>query len=298
LRTIHVLARNGATGLYDSLVHRFPHGSQQLHAVRRSVVDSAGGFHEPHQMLRTGELPSHAYRRYAADAREDTLRVPAYGNISGTRRAYYVTSSTGGRLVRGLSHVPFEHVPAWAMTWRQTVIGGEGDAYVLYETDRAGDTIAVTRGPRARRPVPGAAAPDSLAALRARIDSLPVPLEDVFLVSEYAKARELPDSLPSYVAVYAATDGRLWVEQWPESDGSRVFDVFSSAGEFVRAVRIAADIAREPVPYFTGDAIIGDPGLSHARSIIAVTGSGRAGAASAPAGTTLQCAPGRGSAWM
>jgi hypothetical protein len=251
----------GPAGVWDSFVTSRPHLGYPRYDPRRGAADSLGRYFDPNYLYPshlTGRLPVYSYAILETSSLTmDTLPVPSYANIGATRRAYYLTSPSGGRLVDGLSHAPFEAVPAWTVTQSGTVVGGDGDAYTLIETNEEGDTLQTIHGPRARRPVLEAAARDSAVVLRARLAALPVPLSQVFGVSDRVQRLEVPDSLPSFIAVYFGGDRNLWVEQWPDQPGSTLYDVLSPSGEHLRSVFFPIRLEREPPPYFAHDAIIG-----------------------------------------
>ena len=257
---VSVLA-TGASGVPDSLVAVMPHEGFPYHPARRGAVDSAGRYYDPnyrYPSYQTGLPPQFTYRIYSpASLAFDSLPVPEYRNIRATRRAYYMVTQSSGRLVQGLSHAPFDPVPSWAVTPRGAILGGDGEGYVLFETDARGDTVRTITGPRARQAVGEAAMRDSAAALAARLDTLPVPLARVLGVSDAVRARELPDSLPAFVGVHIGDDGRIWVEQWPPRAGVRRFDVLTPNGELEESVEFSAPLLREPPPWFTRDAIYG-----------------------------------------
>lgn len=191
----------------------------------------------------------------------DTLPVPPYPGLGRTRTPYYwLTEGRTGKMVRGLSRVPFQPAPAWDVTPRGTVIGGDGAGPELVETDAAGDTVAVVDLPGpGSRPVPDEAERDSLAALEARIDSLPVPLPEVVDLGERVADRDLPRTLPALLDVVVARDGRIWVERWPPEGRPerRWYDVLRPDGGYVLSVVVPEPVADEPPPFITEDAFYG-----------------------------------------
>jgi hypothetical protein len=257
---ISVLATSAA-GVPDSLVAVMPHEGYPYHSARRGAVDTAGRYYDPNYRYpshSTGLPPQYVYRIHSPGSLEaDSLRVPEYHNIRATRRAYYMVTESSGRLVRGLSHAPFEPVPSWVVTPRGTILGGDGERYDLFETDARGDTVRTITGPRPRQAVPEAAMRDSAAALAARLDTLPVPLPRLLGASDAVRARELPDSLPAFVGVHLGEDGRIWVEQWPPRSDARHFDVLAPNGELEESVEFSVPLLREPPPWFARDAIYG-----------------------------------------
>jgi hypothetical protein len=234
------------------------HESLSPYDQRRGRVDGAGRYYDPNY-----RYPSHGDAQYfygiypTRVPGSERLEVPAFGRMNATRRARYMITATSGRLVRGLSHAPFEPVPAWDVTPNGTILGGGGGAYVLYEIDARGDTIATLDGTRARRAVPSDVARDSARTLQARIDSLPVPLSRVLGTSDRVLAGELPDSFPSFKGVHVTEAGDVWIEVWPERSGTRLFDVFTADGRYTESVEFSVPLVDDPPPFFTSDAIYG-----------------------------------------
>ncbi|HJR35465.1 MAG TPA: 6-bladed beta-propeller [Gemmatimonadales bacterium] len=202
------------------------------------------GFNMVDRSRRTGW-----YFRYAATgALVDSLEVLAFPNAP-SATAHVRLSATGGRMLRGLNHVPFAPLPTWDVTPRGTLITGDGQSYLIRETDRAGREVQ-----RYRREVPPDRIPprqrqDSVAALRARLDSVPVPLDRVEGMPPEVRSVRLPEMFPAYMAVYAATDGRVWVRRWPTGNSDRtIFDVFEPDGRLRSVVVLPRAIAVSPTP--------------------------------------------------
>ena len=106
----------------------------------------------------------------------DTVWVPDVKNLSRQRVAWYeVGGGPGDRMVYGVNTAPFAPRVDWDMTGRGTIIVGDGETYELREFDQDGQLLRTIGGPELeRRPVPRAERADSMRALEARIDSLPV----------------------------------------------------------------------------------------------------------------------------
>jgi len=227
----------------------------------RSVVTADGRYLYPYYRMPRDEPPSHFYLIFSnGSLLPDTLFVPEYANRNALRIAYYPLSPGGGRMVHGLSYAPFAPVPVWAVTPDATVLSGDGAEYVLHETGLAGDTIRVLVGPeQGGRPVPPRERSDSARALAARIDSLPVPIDEVVNVGDDVREGRIPEPLPAFIGLHVATDGTVWVERWPpEGRGEeRHYDVLDREGRRITAVVVPLPLARDLPPYITGDAIYG-----------------------------------------
>jgi hypothetical protein len=226
--------------------------------ARASPVTEDGTYLYPYQLLRVDSPPRHFFLRFRDGVEQpDTLHVPPYAGSVATSSAFYMVSAGTGRMVPGLSRAPFAPAPAWTATPAGTVVGGDGSRYELIETGLAGDTLRRIVRVDPAPAIPAGERRDSTAALRARIDSLPVPLADVRNVSDDVRAGRVPTEYPPYLAVHAATDGRIWVRRWPRRAGESIYDVFERDGVFLGTVTAGEDLAAEPPPWFTGDTITG-----------------------------------------
>ena len=226
---------------------------------RASRVDRDGRFLHPDTRSRIGGEIRHVYLRYSAQgAFIDSLPVPSYPNDPPTSAVLRISAS-GGRMIRGLNHTPFAPLPVWDATPASTVISGDGIAYVLVETDASGRTLR--RFERAVTParIPSSERSDSARALKARIDTLPVPLAQLEGVPEDVRAQRLPSVYPQYMAVFAAEDGTVWVRRWPPAGrgGETFLDVFDARGAFLTTVILPVALAAGHHPVLTGDAIVG-----------------------------------------
>ncbi len=143
--------------------------------------------------------------------------VPYYAGMEAQRTAFDLIGQSNGRIVEGLSHMPFAAVPTWDVSGRGTVLSTDGDSGDLLESTFGGDTVGVLAlASSPRRPIPPAERADSLKALEARIDSLPVPLDEVVNLGRGVADRHLPEFLPTTVSLRVATGGLIWVERWPQ----------------------------------------------------------------------------------
>jgi hypothetical protein len=148
----------------------------------------------------------------------------------------------------------------WDLTGGGTIVSSTGAEYRLTETDLAGDTLRVLTGPMAElREVPSREAIDSARALAARLDSLPVPIDDVIGVGEGVRERRLPQRLPTMIGVFVAQDESVWVEQWPAEGrhGSRFYDILDDQGRLERRVVLDAPLLRDPSPFFGSGEVVG-----------------------------------------
>ncbi|MFN0100055.1 MAG: 6-bladed beta-propeller [Gemmatimonadaceae bacterium] len=185
----------------------------------------------------------------------DSVPVPPFANLT-VYSARYRVSAGSGRMVRGVSHVPFAPQPAWDITPRGTILLGDGTSYRLREQDRSGRVLReFTRAVTPER-IPADERRDSLSALRARLDSIPVPLDRVEGMPAEVRALKLPEVFPANSAAYAAPDGRVWVRRWLKaSDVRTVFDVFEADGRYSRVVVLPRIIASFPTPVLSLDGI-------------------------------------------
>lgn len=186
----------------------------------------------------------------------DSLSVPAFPRAP-TSTAWVRLDANGGRMLAGLSHVPFAPLPAWDVTPRGTLLSGDGETYLLKETDAGGRVVREYRRATSPDRIPARERRDSLAALGARLDSISVPWSQVQGVPAAVRARELPEHYPPFIAAYAAEDGRVWVRRWvPNGDARTVFDVFESDGRFSHVVELPRSIAAYPTPVLTLRSIV------------------------------------------
>lgn len=193
-----------------------------------------------------------------AGARVDSIAVPF---IEDTPPAWASVrlSASGGRLLRGMNHVPFAGLPAWDVTPRGTVIYTSGREYVLREVDRAGRVIREIRHHAPPLRIPAGERNDSLAALRARRDSVAnIPRTQVTGVPDEVWALQLPETYPPIRNVFAAQDGLLWVRRWiPNGQARTVFDVFESDGRFKTVAELPANLLPDITPVLRLDAVAG-----------------------------------------
>lgn len=258
---ITVLTNSRDGGIADSVasLSRVPGYGNLSYSL--SAVGDDGAYYYPDGLLRIEERPRFFYSVFrGGEATGDTLEVPYHEGMNGQRRAFYRLGPGGGRMVEGLSHVPFAPVPTWGVTARGTILSSDGQSNQLLETDLAGDTVQViVLEGGAPRQIPTAERADSLRALEARLDSIPVPLEEVMNLGKNVAERLLPEVLPTVVSIHVAEGGLIWVERWPTegSAASRFYDVFDATGEHKAFVSLRAPLLSEPSPFFGRRAIVG-----------------------------------------
>jgi hypothetical protein len=230
-------------------------------ASTRSRITDAGEYLYPGYLFRQDETPRYFYLVFRdGTPTHDTLVVPSYEQLAIRRRAMYRLGATDGRLLDGLSHVPFAATPVWDVTRSSTIISSDATGYLLIETTINGDTLRVIQGPSAPlRQIPAAEKVDSARALAARLDSIPVPLDQVIGMGDGVREQRLPERLPALIAAHVATDGALWIEQWPQEGESdwRSYDVFGADGQLRRRVVLAAPLENDPPPFFGARYVVG-----------------------------------------
>ena len=213
--------------------------------------------HARHQM----DASHYFYLKYGPEGLTgETAQVPGLGSLSRQGTAYYRVGQAGGRMVDGLNIAPFAPRADWDMTGRGTIIVGHGETYQLQEFSQDGQLLRTIAGPEMeRRPVPRDERADSMRALEARIDSLPVRLDEVFNVAPEIRRGKLPDSLPALIAIHVGASDRFWVERWPLEgmDTSRYYDVLEYDGRYAGTVVVPAPLLADPPPFFGEDIIVG-----------------------------------------
>jgi hypothetical protein len=150
-------------------------------------------------------------------------------------------------------------MPAWDLLPDGHLVSSDGAAARLNITGPEGDTVrrvTVRRG--AGRRIPDQERQDSLAALNARLESVPVPLDQVLGIPASVRERELPETLPEVLALHVDTEGRIWVRRWPYEPRAMPthFDVFDSDGEFVGAVSLPVDFRFDVAPWIGTDHMV------------------------------------------
>src|SRR5690606_1021031 len=232
IERVSVFGRDPGTGLLSSFETSFPGPLYPDYlSMRGTRFEASGALFYPGQAWRTGQGARPWVVRFVDGAMADTIFVPEYANEP-EPTAWVRLEGRGGRMLPGLNHVPFAPLPVWDVTPEGTVISGDGTSYVLVETDRDGRVLARFGRNVPLDPIPAAERRDSIAALKARLDSIPVGLDRVGGMPEAVRKLDVPRRYPAYMAVYVTNDGGVWVRRWPVGGGDRtLLDVFARTGE-------------------------------------------------------------------
>jgi hypothetical protein len=100
---------------------------------------------------------------------------------------------------------------------------------------------------------------DSLEAFQSRIDSIPVPFDQIRGMSAAARSGRLPTTLPAALALHVDDHGDIWIRRWPQR-GRRdhsVFDVIMTRDGSVHTVVVGADLQLDPPPFVSSQFIAG-----------------------------------------
>jgi hypothetical protein len=187
----------------------------------------------------------------------DTIIVPEYATAP-QLTAWMRTGPGGGRMLPGLNHVPFAPLPVWDVAASGNVISGDGRTYELVVTNRGGAVLARLHRSLPLDRIPPDVHRDSVAALRSRLDSIPVPVSQVEGLPETVRSLKVPDRYPAYMAVHVANDGDIWVRRWPVGgSGQTIFDVFDQGGTYQCTVVLPREIRVEPTPILSLTSVVG-----------------------------------------
>lgn len=188
----------------------------------------------------------------------DTVRVPPGANLEWLGTAFFRVSRSDGMMLPGVNRAPFEPVGTWAVTPRGTIIASPGDRSEVVEVTPDGDTVRTIRLPSEPISVPPAEREESLRVFSRRLDSIPVPLDRVIGMSDAARARALPATLPAVLQVHAAGD-EIWLQRWPRADrsGETVYDVVGAEGKVARTVIVPMTLLRDPPPFILPTLVAG-----------------------------------------
>ena len=125
-------------------------------------------------------------------------------------------------------------------------------------TDLNGVVLDTLRRDVLRETIPPEERADSIEAIQDRIDSIPVPLDEVIGMPEAVRELDVPELFPAFSAVYGSVDGEIWVRRWiPGRRDATVFDVFTDRGDFDRTVLLSRRIDAEPTPYISNGFVVG-----------------------------------------
>jgi hypothetical protein len=185
--------------------------------------------------------------------------LPNLDRVRGTTLRGRRLDAEQRRLISTLALAPFEPTAVWDLTNRGTVIGGSGASPEIHEFDAAGNVIRTIELPWEPRAISDAERADSTAALRARLEALEVPLDQIEGVSPAIQSGTLPDHVPQYTALFVGSDDRIWVRLWPAAGELERTDfaVLDTAGTFEAFVTIPVDLSTDIPPFFGDSVIIG-----------------------------------------
>lgn len=185
----------------------------------------------------------------------DTIPVPAVPVPEVLGRANYPIEG-GGMPVEGVNMAPFEPRPSWDVTPDGRVLMTLGAEYEVYELQPEGDTVRVIDISTPPVRVPSEERRDSARAFLERLDSIPVPLDQMRGMSELARNGDLPRVLPAIARLHVDAAGRIWVQRWPVA-GASLFDVFDQEGTPLYTVRLPSVLLTATPPYLSDRLIVG-----------------------------------------
>jgi hypothetical protein len=130
---------------------------------------------------------------------------------------------------------------------------------VVVELDQANDTLRLITFTEMESEVDAQEYQDSVEAFQIRIDSIPVPLDQVRGMSEAARTGRLPRKRPSAIALHVDGEGSIWVRRWPPRGrpGQSVFDVIGARDNRIRTVVVTADLQMDPPPFVSSQYVAG-----------------------------------------
>jgi hypothetical protein len=275
-RVTHFLPRLPG-GVPDSVAALHPLTGRTTAAFRRGRIVGER-YYSPSYFYPLEGGAAFFYEGFGDVAQVDTIPVPPVANIERIRGTSYRggrVDATQRRIISALARAPFEPIPTWDLTEKGTILAGSGVGPEVQEFDRAGRVVRAYRVPASSRPIPEGARIDSLEVLRARVDSLVVALGEIEGLSPYVSSGTLPNVLPDYISVYAAADGRVWVQLWPQAtEGARTdFAVFEPSGALEGLVTVPVDLSSDVAPYFGSGRIVGVTvdEITGVQSIVAAT---------------------------
>ncbi|MCH7565187.1 MAG: hypothetical protein IH968_15350 [Gemmatimonadetes bacterium] len=262
VRDVHrvsVFGPDPATGLLTRFEGSFNGPVYADWTSRRATrFDSTGAlFYPGDKWLGDGTGASYVLPFAEDGAMGDTIYLPPHATTP-QLTTFYRTGPTGGRMLRGLNHVPFAPVLVWDITSTGTIVSGDGRTYQLAATDREGRVVSTFHRDVAPVRIPAQEHRDSVDALRIRLDSIPVPLDEVVGLPESVKSLDVPREYPAYMAVHVDAEGLIWVRRWPLGGADRsIFDVFTPSGAFQHTVVLERAILSEPPPVLSATGVTG-----------------------------------------
>lgn len=217
---------------------------------RASRIDSAGRYYYPSTTMPHGGTPWHQFYRYSTSGKLlDSLRIPSLATEP-PGAIYIQTPPPCCKTFAGLTHVPFAPLPVWDVLPDGRLVSGDGASYHLQIAGFGNQSpIDIFRSVKLDR-IPATERAESLAALRRRLDSLPVSPARVPLLPRSVAALQLPQTFPAYDAVVASQEGLIWVRRWTAGRASptTIFDVFDNTGRFRTTVLLPVRARTEPTP--------------------------------------------------
>ncbi len=218
-------------------------------STRATRFDRAGRMYYPgHKWLADGTALRFFVRFVPGHRELDTVFVPRYSNEP-QLTAHVRMTERSGRMLPGLSIVPFATRPAWDVTTNGSIISGDAKTYLLRESDTTGKILREYRRTTPLEKVSEREFHESTTALERRLDSVSAFIRNVRGMPPEVRDRRIPRTLPAYVAVYSSIGDSVWVRRWPSSGRKEtVFDVFESSGRFVCTVVLPRAVAIEPSP--------------------------------------------------
>jgi hypothetical protein len=186
----------------------------------------------------------------------DSVKVPRSPNTPAAT-AWIQTNPSGGRMLRGLNHVPLAALPVWDVSHRGTLLFADGSDDFVRELDPGGRELRRLRVPIRSVPIPARERAESVSALRRRIDSIAVPRAQVKGIPKRVWDLEVPSTYAPIRAMFAGTDGSIWLQRWNvDHDRRTVFDVIQPNGRDVRTVAIPAAILTSPAPVLSATMVV------------------------------------------
>jgi hypothetical protein len=256
---ISVFARGPTEAVTDSLVRTLPvEPGLADRDVRGKAVGR--GYFAPSFYWEGFQRRGYFYLAHDSLGRiTDTVFVPPFPDPETTGVANYPVNDQGfGVNVDGINRAPFEPRPSWDVDRRGRVVFAPGDRYEIVQVSTRGDTAWSVRRSVAAREIPVPERRDSAAAFNARLDSVPVSIDEIRGMSAMARRRELPAALPPIIGIQVAEDGDLWVRRWPGTGmDETVFDVLDPTGTLLHAVRVPAALRSVPAPWIASGLVVG-----------------------------------------
>jgi hypothetical protein len=218
-----------------------------------SAIDRSGRFYFPYEVGLSDGLTHYSYLRYKLDGTyQDSMPVPIHTTARSSWASAQISPGTG-RILPGLSMVPFHPIPQWTISPAGTMLSGGANAPELIETDAKETVLRRFSIAGAQITIPAAERAESLKALSRRLDSVPVALAQVRGMSEEVKQRRLPTTYPQYRGLKMVGD-ELWVIRWapPPLRTQTVIDVVTNAGKLVRTIVLPTTCASVPALAVSG----------------------------------------------